>query len=67
MISTYYSDIRKKLAFRFILENIEYRKLCLYMQDIISFGKTDDVWRKALDRFFDIPFKSLSRKTFSKN
>ena len=67
MISTYYSDIRKKLAFRFILENIEYRKLCLYMQDVISFGKTDDVWRKALDRFFDIPFKSLSRKTFSKN
>jgi hypothetical protein len=67
MISTYYSDIRKKLAFRFILENIDYRKICLYLQDIISLGKTDDVWRRALERFFDIPLKGLPFKKFSEN
>ena len=67
MISTYYSDVRKKLAFRFILENIDYRKICVYLQDIIALGKTDDVWRKALDRFFDIPFKCLPFKMSSKN
>lgn len=67
MISTYYSDVRKKLAFRFILENIDYRKICLYLQDIIALGKTDNVWLKALERFFDIPFKGLPFKKFSMN
>lgn len=59
--------MRKQLALRFILENIDYRKRCLYLQDIISLGKTDDVWRRALERFFDIPLKGLPFKKFSQN
>jgi hypothetical protein len=67
MISTYYSDVRKQLVLRFILENIDYRKRCLYLQDIIFLGKRDNVWLKALERFFDIPFKGLLFKKFSQN
>jgi hypothetical protein len=67
MISTYYSDVRKQLALRFILQNIDYRKRCLYLQDIIFLGKRDDVWLKALERFFDIPLKGLPFKKFSEN
>lgn len=67
MVRTYSSDARKKLALRFILDSIDYRKRCLYLQDIILLGKIDDVWRRALSQFFDIPFKTPSCKTFSKN
>jgi hypothetical protein len=67
MTSTNYSDVSKRLALRFILENIDYRKRCLYLQDIISLGKTGDVWRKALERFFDITLNYLPFKKFSEN
>jgi hypothetical protein len=67
MTGTYSSEATKKLAFRFILENIDYRKRCLYLQEIISLGKIDDVWRKALAVFLDTPIKNFAHKTFSKN
>ena len=67
MISTYTSEVTKKLAFRFILENIDYRKRCLYMQEIISLGKVNNVWRQALALFFDCSINSFSLKAFSKN
>jgi len=67
MISTYYTDVRKQLALRFILENIDYRKRCLYLQDIIFLGKKDNAWQRALERFFDIPLKCLPFKKFSEN
>ena len=67
MIRTYSSSVAKKLALRFILENIDYRKKCLYLQEIISLGKVNDTWRAALAVFFDTPFTSLSLKAFSKN
>ena len=67
MIGTYTSEVTKKLAFRFILENIDYRKRCLYMQEIISLGKVNDGWRQALTLFFDCPVNNFSMKAFSKN
>jgi hypothetical protein len=67
MISTYTSEVTKKLAFRFILENIDYRKKCLYVQEIISLGKENDAWRQALALFFDCTVNSFSLKAFSKN
>ena len=67
MISTYTSEVTKKLAFRFILENIDYRKRCLYMQEIISLGKENDAWRQALAVFFDCSINNFSRRAFSKN
>ncbi len=61
------SKASKKLALRFILENIDYRKRSLYLQEIISLGKINDVWRRALSAFFDTPFHHSSMKSFSKN
>jgi hypothetical protein len=67
MIRTHTSNAAKKLVFRFILDNIDYQKRCLYLQEIISLGKVNDVWRKALMSFFDTPMNDLSLKSFSKN
>jgi hypothetical protein len=61
------SKATKKLALRFILENIDFRKRSLYLQEIISLGRINDVWRKALATFFDTPFNNFSLKSFSKN
>jgi hypothetical protein len=61
------SPVSKKLAFRYILENIDYRKRCLYLQDIISLGKINDVWRLALAAYLDTPLERFALKNFSKN
>lgn len=67
MIRTNTSQITKELAVRFVLENIDYRKRCLYLQEIISMGRENDVWRQALTAFLDTPLNKLSPKAFSKN
>jgi len=67
MIPAVSSKVSKKLAFRFILDNIDYRKRCLYVQDIISLGRINETWRLALAAYFDTPLERLSLKAFSKN
>lgn len=67
MIRTYSSQTTKELAVRFVLENIDYRKRCLYLQEIISMGRENDVWRQALTAFLDTPPNKFSIKAFSKN
>jgi hypothetical protein len=67
MLKVHSSDVTKKLVFRLVLDNIDYRKKCLYLQEIISLGKINDVWRRALAAFFDTPFNSFPLKAFSKN
>jgi len=67
MIRTNSSPTAKKLLLRFILENIDYRKRSLYLQEIISLSRINDVWRKALTSFFDTPAANISLKAFSKN
>ena len=67
MTHLYSSEASKKLVLRFILENIDYRKRCLYLQEIISLSKLKDVWRKALISYFDSPLIDYSAKAFSKN
>ena len=67
MIRTYSSQTTKELAVRFVLENIDYRKRCLYLQEIISMGKENDIWRQALTAFLDTPPNKFSIKAFSKN
>lgn len=57
----------KKLVLRFVMENIDYRKRSLYLQEIISMSRVNDVWRKALAAFFDTPAARPTLKTFSKN
>jgi len=67
MIRTYSSQTTKELAVRFVLENIDYRKRCLYLQEIIGMGRENDVWRQALIAFLDTPPNKFSIKAFSKN
>ena len=67
MTRVYSSSVTKKLALRFILDNIDYRKKCLYLQEIISMGRKNDEWRKALATFFDTPMARFSIKTLNKN
>ena len=68
MIGTYSSETTKKLALRFLLENIDYHIRCLYLQEIISLGKVNDVWWKTLAAFFNTPVDGFSPKTtFSEN
>jgi hypothetical protein len=57
----------KKLVLRFIMDNIDYRKRSLYLQEIISMSRVNDTWRRALAAFFDTPATNISMKTFSKN
>jgi hypothetical protein len=57
----------KKLLLRFVIENIDYRKRSLYLQEIISLSRVNDVWRKALAAFFDTPAAHPTLKAFSKN
>ncbi|MEI9911561.1 MAG: hypothetical protein WDO71_19045 [Bacteroidota bacterium] len=66
MTNTYSCELTKKLTLTFILENIEYRKKCLFLQEIISMSKENEIWRHALAAFFDTPASSFSQ-AFSKN
>jgi hypothetical protein len=47
------SQITKKLLLQFIQENMDFRKRCVYLQEIILMSRKNDVWRKALTIFFD--------------
>ncbi|MBL7745346.1 MAG: hypothetical protein JNN00_17870 [Chitinophagaceae bacterium] len=67
MIRTTSTPVTKKLALQFILENIDYKKRCRYLQEVISIGRVNDVWRKALLVFFDTPFINNPARTFCKN
>jgi hypothetical protein len=67
MTNMHTSTESKKLALRFVLENIDYRKRSLYLQEIISLGKINDVWRRALSAFFDTPFHAPAVQSLSKN
>lgn len=67
MTRLFSSEASKKLVLRYILENIDYRKRCLYLQEIISLSKLKDVWRKALISYFDSPLNEHSLTAFSKN
>lgn len=67
MVNSASSKATKELLFSFILENLEYRKKCLYLQEIVSLGKADNIWQKALLAFFDSPMKLDSPATFCKN
>lgn len=57
----------KKLAVQFVLDHIDYRKRCLYLQEIIGMSRANDVWRKALATFFDSPISLQFVNRFSEN
>jgi len=61
------SAATKKLALRYILESIDYKKRCSYLQDIISMSRENDTWRQALTAFFDTPYKIRRFKNICNN
>jgi hypothetical protein len=67
MLLFYSPDVSKKLVLKFILNDIEYKKRCLYLQEIIAIGKKKEIWRRALAAFFDIPVSSKGAHGFSRN
>ncbi|MGQ0740382.1 MAG: hypothetical protein ACT4OJ_15130 [Bacteroidota bacterium] len=67
MLLLFSPDISKKLVLRFILINIEYKKRCLYLQEIIAMSKRDELWRRALTAFFDGPVILRGIPFFSRN
>ncbi|MDZ4794447.1 MAG: hypothetical protein SGI83_09240 [Bacteroidota bacterium] len=67
MIRNYSATASKRLALKSILDNIEYKKKCKYLQQIIAMGKKNDVWTQALKVFFDTPYKSYSFRYQCKN
>ena len=67
MIPVFSSTVTKKLVLQFAQQNIDFRKRSIYLQEIISIGKTNELWIKALKIFFDTPLSKNSLKAFSKN
>ena len=67
MIPVFSSTVTKKLVLQFAQQNIDFRKRSIYLQEIITIGKTNEVWIKALKIFFDTPLSKNSLKAFSKN
>ena len=49
MTSIYSTDETKRLALRYLLENIDYRRRCLYLQEIISLGRENKVFGTSFD------------------
>jgi len=61
------SRATKELVLRFILDSIDYRKRCEYLQEIIFMSRINDTWRRALLTFFDTPLEIIPVKVFSTN
>jgi hypothetical protein len=67
MMNACSNEATKKLVVRYILNDIDYKKRCLYLQEIIAMGRKDDLWIRALSAFFDSPMSQPSLKSISKN
>lgn len=67
MNQTFSSPATKKLALKFILDNIEYRKKCQYLQEIILLGKIDEVWIRVLNTFLNTTPVRFSLQSCSRN
>jgi hypothetical protein len=48
-----YSPDTKKLLMQYLLEDIEYRKECRYMQELVHISKQDDTMQATLAIFID--------------
>lgn len=67
MINTYSNEAAKKLVVRYILNDIDYKKKCLYLQEIIAMGRKDNLWIRALSAYFDSPMDHPAIIKFCKN
>lgn len=53
MTQPIYSTDTKKLLMQFMLEDIEYRKECQYMQELVALSKQHDNLQHTLVAFID--------------
>lgn len=67
MTSKYSSHASKQLIVQYVLENIEYKKRCRYLQEIVSLSKENEILGKMLTRFFGNSIKKNPLKAFSAN
>jgi hypothetical protein len=67
MVRAYSSIATRKLVLQFILDSIDYNKRSIYLQEIISLGKINDVWRRALSAFLDNPTNNFTIQSPCKN
>ena len=67
MTSIYSTDETKRLALRYLLENIDYRRRCLYLQEIISLGRENYVWHQALLAYLNTPVDNFSLRKVCNN
>ena len=67
MVPVFTSSVTKKLVLQYAQQNIDFRKRSLYLQEIITIGKTNKLWLDALVVFFDTPLTSNAKRCFSKN
>ncbi|HUR66313.1 MAG TPA: hypothetical protein VMZ03_08160 [Chitinophagaceae bacterium] len=67
MTLKYTSQASKELILQYVLENIEFRKKCRYLQEIITLSKDNEILSKMLTDFFEKKFKKNPLKAFCKN
>jgi hypothetical protein len=67
MTLKYSSRAAKELVLQFVLDSIEQRKKSLYLQEIISMGKKQQMWIHFLTAYFQSPVKENSFQQFCMN
>lgn len=67
MINIASNQVSKKLAVQFVLNEIDYKKRCQYLQEIIAMGQKDNLWIRALGVFFNTPMEQPPLRAFCKN
>ena len=67
MTLKYSSVASRKLVMQLIMENIEFSKRSLYLQEIISLSKANDILNKMLLNFFEQPVKKVSLRSLCNN
>ena len=67
MVPVFTTTVTKKLVLKYVMENINQQKRNIYLQEIITIGKIDKLWNKALELFFDSPFTSKGIQAICSN
>ncbi|MCC7401730.1 MAG: hypothetical protein IT214_09615 [Chitinophagaceae bacterium] len=67
MINVSSTEITKALVMRYLQHDADYKKRSLYLQEIISMGRKDQLWIRALAAYFDSPMDVPPIKSLCKN
>lgn len=61
------SYVTRKLVLKYAMENINIRKRTINLQELSSKGKSNNVWKQALNLIFDTRISKKTEASFSKN